>query len=101
MDLSNVTIDMLKGNQRELAEVVGMEAYIKLVKVYGGDRPYVAKEDKLLAEIRDNEIYRTFNGGNHAQLAKKYNLTTRAVYEIIERKKAESAYTQLSILDEE
>lgn len=99
MNLSDVTIDMLKGNQRDLAEITGIDVYIKLVRRYGGDNIYIAKEDKLLSSIRDEEIYQHFNGSNYSELAKKHSLAVRTVYEILERERAKRAYTQLSILD--
>ena len=98
MDLSNININNLSGLQKELAEIVGLDAYVKLVKKYGGDEIYVAKEDRIISMIRDKEIYRKFNGENYSQLAKEYNLAVRTVYEIVGRELNEKA--QLSIFDD-
>lgn len=100
MKLSDITIDNLKGNQRELAEIIGMEAYIKLVKQYGGDDIYIAKETNLLSMVRDDEIYRKFNGGNYKALADEYNLAVRTIYEIISKENEKRSYQQLSIFDD-
>ena len=99
MKLSDITLENLNGNQKDLAEVIGIEAYIKLVKRYGGDDIYIAKEDKLLAMIRDEEIYNKFNGGNHEQLAHEYRLAVRTIYDIINRESEKRAYKQLTIFE--
>lgn len=97
MDLSEININNLTGLQKEIAEAIGVNAYIKLVKKYGGDEIYIAKEDKIISMIRDKEICRKFNGGNYSQLAREYGLAVRTVYEIIGRELNEK--TQLSIFD--
>lgn len=98
MDLSEISVNNLTGLQKEIAEVIGIDAYIKLVRKYGGDEIYIAKEDKIISMVRDKEIYRKFNGGNYSQLAREYNLAVRTVYEIIGRYINEKA--QLSIFDD-
>ena len=46
--LNNLTLDDLDGDQKELAECIGIEAYIKLVKCFGGLNVYVYKPDSLV-----------------------------------------------------
>lgn len=99
MKLSDITLENLKGNQRELAEIIGIEAYIKLVKRYGGDDVYIAKETNLMTMIRDEEIYHKFDGGNHKALADEYDLAVRTIYDIITKESEKKAYKQLSIFD--
>lgn len=99
MDITDVTVNDLTGEQKSLAEVIGMEAYIKLVETYGGCNIYIAKADKLLNLKRDKEIYKKFNGNNYTQLAKEYNLTVRTVYEIVGEGISKYSSTQLNIWD--
>lgn len=96
----NITIDDLDGDQRELAEVIGLEAYLKLVENRGGTTVYVAKQDKLLALKRNAGIVRDFNGYNHRYLALKYNVSDRTVREVLEAERQAQAGKQLSIFDE-
>lgn len=54
-----INIDDLYGNQREIAEVIGIDNYIKLSKYFGG-------EDSLYIQ-------------KYSELAKMYNLSTRYI----------------------
>jgi len=50
---------------------------------------------------RDQQIWAEFDGRNHQQLAKKYNLATQQIYQIIKRARAADAQArQRSIFDE-
>ena len=77
----------LTGEQRELAETIGLDAYRQLVKNYGGMHIYICKSETVLREIRNDEIYDNFNGTNYRELAKKYNLSEKTVREIIAERK--------------
>lgn len=79
----NMTIDVLPGEQQEIAKIVGMEAYLNLVRRYGGCQLYIAKADKLEAVIRDEKIRGEFTGGNIHFLSIKYNLSERTIREIV------------------
>lgn len=52
--------------------------------IYGGDQPYIPKDDDRL-EKRDWEIWEAFNGTNHAEIGKRFNLTERQVYNRLEK----------------
>lgn len=95
------SIDDLYGNQKAIAEVIGMEAYIKLSKAFGGDDSlYVAKYDKLENIKRNKQIIDEFNGYNYQKLAEKYNLSVRMVRGIIADFNRKPLKGQLSLFDE-
>ncbi|EJU21181.1 Mor transcription activator family protein [Peptoanaerobacter stomatis] len=88
--LDKLTIDDIDNKeQRAIAEIIGIKAYISLVKNYGGTSIYILKEDSLVKDIRDNKIREEFNGGNYVYLAKKYNLSDRTIRDIIGNNKIE------------
>ncbi len=91
-----VSFEQLSGDQRELAETVGLEAYKKLVVNYGGMHVYICKSETVLRELRNTEICNEFNGFNYRELAKKYNLSEKTVREIVSGKKDESINGQIS-----
>ena len=95
-----IQLSDLQGDQRELAEIIGIEAYLQLVKVYGGTTIYIAKMDKLQNIKRDAEIAEAFNGYNYRQLAYKYRLSERTVREIIARENNKLTGTQMSFFDD-
>lgn len=87
MDIERLTShEQLSGDQRELAESIGIETYRKLVADYGGSHVYVCKVETVLRELRNNEIYNQFNGSNYRELAKKYNLSPKTIREIVSEK---------------
>lgn len=86
--LDKLTIkDIENKEQKAIAEIIGIEAYISLVKNYGGTSIYILKEDSLIRGIRDSKIKSEFNGYNYSYLAKKYKLTDRTIRDIVDNNK--------------
>lgn len=68
-----IEIKHLKGEQKELAETIGIEAYRKLVAHYGGEKLFVSNLNTLITQnkaslvlsvlnaIPDHEIKRIFS----------------------------------------
>jgi Mor family transcriptional regulator len=84
MDIDTRTsIDQLHGDQRELADVIGIEAYKKLVSQYAGSILYIQKLDSVLKDIRDREIKEKFDGANYRNLAREYSLAESTVRDIV------------------
>lgn len=74
-----IRLEDLFGNQREIAEIIGVEKYIELTKTYGGDNIYIQKYSEVLKIQRNAEIRSKFNGYNANELANEYNLTERYI----------------------
>lgn len=85
--LDRLTIeDIINDEQKQIAEIIGIDAYIKLVRNFGGTSIYIWKQDSLIKDIRDKKIRQEFNGSNYSLLAKKYNLTDRTIRDIVDNK---------------
>ncbi len=97
MNNKDIELDDLYGEQRELAEAVGIDTYIKLVKSFGGCSIYVGKEDKINSIIRDKSIRGDFDGSNYKYLAKKYKLSERRIRHILDD---DTDDLQMSLFDE-
>lgn len=95
IDTSSITIDMLTDEGRDLAEVIGLEAYLKLVIEYGGRSVYIHKLDAVRRLVRDEQIRQDFNGYNHAVLCRKYDLSEKQIRLIL----ADRKYRQTSLFD--
>ena len=78
-----INLEQLKGEQRELAELIGLESYVKLTNCYAGCTIYVRKPERIRKQIRDAEIYEKFDGRNYRQLAKEYCLSESSIRKII------------------
>lgn len=81
--LSKIQMEDLKGEQRDLAELLGLETYIKLVRLCGGSDLYIAKADRLISAFRDREIISKFDGYNQQSLAVEYGLSERMIRDIV------------------
>lgn len=102
--LAALRIEDLSGNDKEIAEVVGLGAFCRLVDHYGGtSKLYIPKADMLVIPKRNELICREFDGANYIELAKKWNLTERYIQDIVKEKRAEIRRKpmdgQLSLLD--
>ncbi len=82
-ELEQLNYEALPEEQKELADTIGMEAYIKLVCVYAGCRINILKPETLLNEIRNRNIRSEFNGANHKQLARRYELSETSIRSIL------------------
>lgn len=101
--LNELELEDLQGDQRDLAELIGMEAYINLICDWGRDNVYIGKCDRVLKQKRNERIRAEFTGRNIRQLAAKYKLGERSIYNIVaeERERLERApgEGQLSLFD--
>ena len=87
LDIEKITsLEQLSGEQRELAEIVGLEVYNMLIENFGGCQMYIPKRETIFKNIRNKEIKKDFNGFNYRELAKKYNLSEKTVRKIISEK---------------
>lgn len=71
-----VEMDDLRDEQRRIAEIIGVEAYLELTREFGGTTIYIAKAEEIKNRIeRDKKIREEFDGSNARELALKYGLS--------------------------
>ncbi|MDT3707445.1 MAG: Mor transcription activator family protein [Thiobacillus sp.] len=73
------------GMDRDDAARLGWEVAQALNQFWGGGNLYICKGELYEISLRDQEIFRRFNGENHDWLAKEYDLTVQHVYRIVKR----------------
>ncbi len=96
VDIDKLTsIEQLRADQKELAEIIGLEAYKKLVVNYAGSFLYIQKIDSVLKDLRDDEIREKFDGGNYGKLAREYDLAEATVRDIVAEKRKQLRRTPL------
>ncbi len=81
--LKHLQLEHLEGDQKQLAETVGIEAYRKIVSLYAGSVLYVPTVDRLTKKVRDCLIRDDYNGYNHRALARKYGVSEQWIRTII------------------
>lgn len=75
----------LKSVDEAAANQISNELMYQISQHWGGQSVYIIKDDTFQAEERDIKIYKEFNGHNHTELSKKYNLTEIYIYRIVKR----------------
>lgn len=81
--LDKITLDDLDGDQRELAECIGLESYKRLLENYAGSSINVRMPKRITLPVRDREICDKFNGYNYGDLAREYDLSEVSIRRIV------------------
>lgn len=88
MDIDKLTgTEQLREDQRELADVIGLEAYKKLIRHYGGNQLYIQQVDSVLKDMRDKELNEKFDGSNYKELSREYGISEMTIREIVKEKR--------------
>ena len=67
------------------ARIVAKQVAQHLSAHWGGQLLYIPKNHFGKLDERDKEIWAAFNGHNHAELARRYDLTMQQVYKILKQ----------------
>lgn len=84
-DLEAQTTAFLSAEQipKHTAQIISRKLSRHLCSNWGGQLIYFPKNQSGELDERDKQIYAEFNGCNHHELAKKYNLTEQRIYRIV------------------
>lgn len=85
---STFKLDELPAGQRAIAEVIGIEATLKLCETFGGEHPYIPRNDALRSCKRARDVHEGYYGQGYSvrELARSYGITDRQVQRIINKK---------------
>lgn len=84
-----------------IAEEIGADNLLKLSRLVGGDSFYVPVENTLLRVLRNKKILEEYNGYNVKELARKYSITRRMVYNIVNQGPVDSIHQIQKMEDNE
>lgn len=68
---------------RDIATSIGMENFLRLASLRGGQELYIPKRESLEREARDRDIRARFDGGNYRALAEEFRLSERQIRKIL------------------
>ena len=71
---------------RPMVEIVGMEDFIEIVKVYGGDTLYIPTYKSLKIRERNRKISIAYDGFNAKELSQVYELSVSQILRIARSK---------------
>lgn len=92
--IKEMSPEMLQeGLWRQIAEEIGIENFYKLAVLVGGTTFYVPRPESIVRPVRDAHIKEEFNGYNHLELARKYDVTERWVRQLCGPGKLEGQLT--------
>jgi Mor family transcriptional regulator len=79
----DIQLDDLPAEYRSVAEIIGLDAYLRLVDRMAGSQIYVPKWESVARAARDRAIRAGFNGVNYDELARTHGLTVSWVRSIV------------------
>ena len=74
----HIRTDDIPEEYRDIVDAIGMEAFVHLTLLCGGQTLYVPKRESL-----DRDIRAMFNGSNYRSLAAQFRLSERQIRKII------------------
>ncbi len=94
--LGETTLDDIPERYRDIAEIIGIEAYAKLSDYARGDKIYFPKVETIVMSARNRHIRKEYNGYNQKELAERYDMTIQQVNNIL---KDRPMYGQMDLFD--
>ncbi len=83
MEEREILIEDLPEDQKEIAELIGIDNYIKLSQHFGGiNNFYIRKYSEISRRARNREIRSKYTGYNAKALARMYRLSEQTIYQI-------------------
>ena len=81
--LRTIRPDDIPCEYRDIVDTLGMDVFLALTDLCGGQSLYIPKPESLRRDGRDREIRARFNGGNYRALAAQFGLSERQIRKII------------------
>lgn len=83
----DIRVEDLTDKQREVADLIGFDNYLKLIQYYAADTIYIPKPDNFERIRRNQKIVDEFDGSNTTELARRYHLTPVTIRRIVDEKR--------------
>ena len=81
--ISGLSLDDLQEQHRAIAESVGIEKFLELVKSFGGSSIYIPQMREVVKMKVYHMIQDEFDGTNIKTLANKYDVSESTVYNVV------------------
>lgn len=81
--LDAICLQDIPEEYRDIAESLGLDTFIQLSRLCGGQDLYIPKLESLERGPRDRDIRARFNGGNYRALGIQFRLSERQIRKII------------------
>ena len=84
--MDKIRVEDIPEEYRDIVDDLGLENFLKLCRLCGGQDLYVPKIESLMREGRNRDIRARFDGGNYRILARQFRLSERQIRTIINGK---------------
>lgn len=81
--VSETRLEDIAERYQEIVKIVGIANFVKLSNYARGDEIYFPKVESVVSPARNRRIKKEFNGSNDKELAEKYNLTLKQIWNIL------------------
>ncbi len=81
--LKDVEISDIPEAYHPIVSLIGLDNFLKMCEYSMGDEIYFPMRETIFRKARNRLIIQEYNGYNHAELAKKYNLTSKQIKNIV------------------
>ncbi len=81
-----IKMEDIPDNMIAMVDIIGMEDFIEVTKLYGGDIVYIPSYKSLKKQSRNREINMAYDGFNARELSQIYELSVSQIYRIIRSK---------------
>lgn len=77
-----IKMEDIPDNMIAMVEIIGMEDFIEVTKLYGGDIVYIPSYKSLKKQSRNREINMAYDGFNARELSQIYELSVSQIHRI-------------------
>lgn len=85
-EIMEILIESLHEDLHNMVDIIGIDNFIKIVKIYGGSAIYIPTYKTILIQERNKNIIKEYDGSNINYLRKKYNLTNSQIRKLLQKK---------------
>lgn len=85
-EIMEILIESLHEDLHNMVDIIGIDNFIKIVKIYGGSAIYIPTYKTILIQERNKNIIKEYDGSNINYLRKKYNLTNSQIRKLLKKK---------------
>lgn len=78
-----IKLNDIPDNFHAMIEVIGIEKFLEISKLYGGINMYIPIYSSLIRQARNRDIIGKYNGVNVNELAIKYGISVVSVRRIV------------------
>ena len=80
----NILIDDIPDGLHAMVDIIGMDNFLEVSKLYGGTNVYIPVHRKVIKGVRNREIASEYNGRNLDKLRIRYGISTQHIKRLLE-----------------